>query len=254
MASKSKKRSAKSSSSRKSVAVRKKHKYETLREKLESKFSKLSPDTKIASARELANTYGVSIMTIRQALAVLADDGVIYTIPGSGTYVAGEKLSKRLVFVSFSQEVSDKGMKPTSKIIKAERVIINKAELAKVLQIAIGDSAYKVTRVRLADDTPLALEESLIPCENAPGLLDQDLKGSLYEIFKSTYERAVVRADSAVSPILLNKEQASLLKAVVNTPSLMFQLTAFDSRGRTMEHCISVRRGDKYDFRFSIQA
>ena len=145
-------------------------------------------------------------------------------------------------------------MKPTSKIIKAERVIINKAELAKVLQIAIGDSAYKVTRVRLADDIPLALEESLIPCENAPGLLDQDLKGSLYEIFKSTYERAVVRADSAVSPILLNKEQASLLKAVVNTPSLMFQLTAFDSRGRTMEHCVSVRRGDKYDFRFSIQA
>jgi GntR family transcriptional regulator len=232
MASKSKKRSVKGSSSRKSVAVRKKHKYETLREKLESKFSKLSPDAKIASARELANTYGVSIMTIRQALAVLADEGVIYTIPGSGTYVAGEKVSKRLVFVSFSQEVSDKGMKPTSKIIKAERVTINKAELAKVLQIAIGDSAYKVTRVRLADDIPLALEE----------------------IFKSTYERAVVRADSAVSPILLNKEQASLLKAVVNTPSLMFQLTAFDSRGRTMEHCVSVRRGDKYDFRFSIQA
>jgi len=127
MASKSKKRSAKSSLSRKSVAVRKKHKYETLREKLESKFSKLSPDAKIASARELANTYGVSIMTIRQALAALADDGVIYTIPGSGTYVAGEKVSKRLVFVSFSQEVSDKGMKPTSKIIKAERVTINKA-------------------------------------------------------------------------------------------------------------------------------
>jgi GntR family transcriptional regulator len=145
-------------------------------------------------------------------------------------------------------------MKPSSKIIRAERVKIEKSELAKVLQIAVGEDAYKVTRVRLANNIPLALEESLIPCENAPGLLDQDLKGSLYEIFKTTYERPVVRADSAVSPILLNKEQASLLKAVANTPSLKFQLTAFDARGRTMEHCVSVRRGDKYDFRFSIQA
>jgi len=100
----------------------------------------------------------------------------------------------------------------------------------------------------------LALEESYIPCENAPGLLDQDLKGSLYEIFKNVYEKPVLRADSAVSPILLNKEQAAQLKAVVNTPSLMFQLTAYDARGRTMEHCVSIRRGDKYDFRFSIQA
>jgi GntR family transcriptional regulator len=238
----------------KSNAGRKKYKHETLREKLQFKFSKVASDTRIASARELATTYGVSIMTIRQALAALADDGFIYTIPGSGTFVAGEKISKRLVFVSFSQEVIDKGMKPSSKIIKAERVTIEKSELAKVLQIAVGEDAYRVTRVRLANNIPLALEESIIPCENAPGLLDQDLKGSLYEIFRTTYEKPVVRADSAVSPILLSKEQASLLKAVANTPSLRFQLTAFDARGRTMEHCVSVRRGDKYDFRFSIQA
>ena len=51
-----------------------------------------------------------------------------------------------------------------------------------------------------------------------------------------------------------NKEQASILKAPVNTPSLMFTLTAFDIRGRTMEHCVSIKRGDKYDFKFSIQA
>jgi GntR family transcriptional regulator len=145
-------------------------------------------------------------------------------------------------------------MKPSSKIIKAERIQITKADLARVLQIQVGEDAYRVTRVRLADNIPLALEESYIPCENAPGLLDQDLKGSLYEIFKNVYEKPVLRADSAVSPILLNKEQAAQLKAVVNTPSLMFQLTAYDARGRTMEHCVSIRRGDKYDFRFSIQA
>jgi GntR family transcriptional regulator len=225
-----------------------------LREKLQAKFARLKPHSQIPSARDLAATYDVSIMTIRQSLAALQADGLIYTIPGSGTYVAGEKLSKKLVFVSFSEEIKEKGMKPSSQILKAEKVQVNDKKLADILQISVGDQAYRVKRVRLADGTPLSIEDTHIPYENAPGLLDHNLKGSLYEIFKEVYERPVVKADSTISPILLDKDQAAALKAPVNTPSLMFTLTAFDMRGRTMEHCISVKRGDKYDFRFSIEA
>ncbi len=236
------------------MAAPKKHKHVVLREKLQAKFARLKPHSQIPSARELAATYDVSIMTIRQSLAALQADGLIYTIPGSGTYVAGEKLSKRLVFVSFSEEIREKGMKPSSQILKAEKVQVNNKKLADILQIAVGDEAYRIKRVRLADGTPLSIEDTHIPYENAPGLLDHNLKGSLYEIFKEVYERPVIKADSTISPILLDKEQAAALKAPVNTPSLMFTLTAFDMRGRTMEHCISVKRGDKYDFRFSIEA
>lgn len=232
----------------------KKHKHVELRERLQNRFSRLKPHSQIPSARQLATSYGVSTMTIRQALAALQADGLLYTIPGSGTYVAGEKLSKKLVFISFSEEVREKGMNPSSSILKAERVAVTNKKLAEILQIPAGEFAYRIKRVRLADKMPLAIEDTHIPCDNAPGLLDQDLKGSLYEIFKNVYERPVIRADSAVSPMLLDKEQAAILKAPVNTPSLMFNLTAFDSRGRTMEHCVSVKRGDKYDFKFSIQA
>lgn len=236
------------------AASPKKHKHVVLREKLQAKLSKLKPHSKIPSARDLAATYDVSIMTIRQSLAALQSDGLLYTIPGSGTYVAGEKLSKKLVFISFSEEIKEKGMKPSSQILKAEKVQVQDKKLAESLQIQVGDYAYRIKRVRLADGTPLSVEDSHIPCENAPGLLDQNLKGSLYEIFKDVYERPVVKADSLISPILLDKEQALVLKAPVNTPSLMFTLSAFDMRGRTMEHCISIKRGDKYDFRYSTEA
>jgi GntR family transcriptional regulator len=232
----------------------KKHKHVLLREKLQAKFSRLKPHSQIPSARELAVTYDVSVMTVRQSLAALQADGFIYTIPGSGTYVAGEKLSKKLVFVSFSEEIKEKGMKPSSQVLKAEKVQINDKKLADILQIDQGEYAYRIKRVRLADGIPLSVEDTHIPCDNAPGLLDQNLKGSLYEVFKEVYERPVIRADSTISPILLDKELAISLKAPANTPSLMFTLTAFDMRGRTMEHCISVKRGDKYDFRFSIEA
>jgi GntR family transcriptional regulator len=236
------------------TAPSRKHKHVVLREKLQLKFARLKPHSQIPSARELAAKYDVSIMTIRQSLAALQADGLIYTIPGSGTYVSGEKLSKKLVFISFSEEIKEKGMKPSSQLMKAENVQVNDKKLAEILQISVGDYAYRIKRVRLADSTPLSIEDTHIPCENAPGLLDHNLKGSLYEIFKEVYERPVIKADSTISPILLDKDQASALKAPINTPSLMFTLTAFDMRGRTMEHCISIKRGDKYDFRFSIEA
>ena len=69
-----------------------KPKHVELREKLTNRFAKLKPHSQIPSSRQLATTYSVSTMTIRQALASLQADGLIYTIPGSGTYVSGEKL------------------------------------------------------------------------------------------------------------------------------------------------------------------
>jgi GntR family transcriptional regulator len=232
----------------------KKHKYVLLQEKLKSKFLKLKPHSQIPSVRQLATQYDVSSMTVRQALSELQNEGLIYTIPGSGTYVAGEKLSKKLVFISFSEEIRQKGMKPSSKILKAEKTKVTNAKLAEILQIPVGEYAYRVKRVRLADAVALSIEDSYIPCENAPGLLDQDLKSSLYEIFSEVYEHPVVKAESSVSPMLLDKEQAELLNAPIKTPSLAFSLTGWDARGKTMEHCVSVKRGDLYDFKFSIQA
>ena len=236
------------------AAATKKHKYVVLQEKLQSKFLKLKPHSQIPSVRQLATQYDVSSMTVRQALSELQNAGLIYTVPGSGTYVAGEKLSKTLVFISFTEEIKQKGMKPSSIILKAEKTKIANKKLAETLQIAVGDFAYRIKRVRLADGVALSIEDSYIPCENAPGLLDQDLKSSLYEIFAEVYEHAVIKAESTVSPILLDKEQAEILNAPVKTPSLMFNLTGFDARGKTMEHCVSVKRGDLYDFKFSIEA
>ena len=232
----------------------KKHKYVLLQEKLKTKFLRLKPHSQIPSVRQLATQYDVSSMTVRQALSELQDQGLIYTIPGSGTYVAGEKLSKKLVFISFSEEIRQKGMKPSSQILKAEKVKITNSKLADILQIQTGDSAYRVKRVRLADNVALSIEDSFIPCDNAPGLLDQDLKSSLYEIFSEVYEHPVVKAESSVSPILLDKAQSELLGAPIKTPSLEFNLTGWDARGKTMEHCISIKRGDLYEFKFNIQA
>jgi GntR family transcriptional regulator len=212
------------------------------------------PNSLIPSARELAKTYKVSAMTVRQALVALQQEGMIHSVPGLGTFVSDHKMSKKLTFVSFSQEISERGMKPSSKIVTAIKTTLKSQEVAESLNIKVGDPVYKIERVRFADKIPMALEESFVSADLIPGLLDFDLSNSLYEILKNSYEKAVTRAECVVSPINLSKRQADLLDTEVKSAALNFVVVAYDVRGRALERCSSIKRGDRFDFKYSIQA
>jgi GntR family transcriptional regulator len=238
------------------MAVQKKSvpKHVELREKLRSRFQRMNPNSLIPSARELSKTYKVSAMTVRQALVALQQEGMIHSVPGLGTFVSDHRMSKRLTFVSFSQEVLERGMTPTSKIVSAIKTSVKEQVIAESLGISVGDQVYKIERVRFADKIPMALEESFVSAALIPGLLDQDLSKSLYEIFKNTYEKPVIKAECVVSPMNLSKRQADLLDTDIRSAALNFVVVAYDSRGRALERCNSIKRGDRYDFRYSIQA
>lgn len=229
-------------------------KHVELREKLRSRFQRMAPNSLIPSARDLAKTYKVSAMTVRQALVALQQEGMIHSVPGLGTFVSDHRMSKRLTFVSFSQEVIERGMTPSSKIVSAIKTTVKDQAVADSLNISLGDAVYKVERVRFADKIPMALEESYISASLIPGLLDQNLSESLYDILKNTYEKPVMRAECVVSPINLTKRQADLLDTDVKSAALCFVVVAYDARGRALERCNSVKRGDRYDFKYSIQA
>ena len=229
-------------------------KHVELREKLRSRFQRMAPNSLIPSARELSKTYKVSAMTVRQALVALQQEGMIHSVPGLGTYVSDHRMSKRLTFVSFSQEVLERGMTPSSKIVSAIKTTVKDQVIAESLNISLGDPVYKIERVRFADKIPMALEESYVSANLIPGLLDQNLSESLYEILKNTYEKPVTRAECVVSPINLTKRQADLLDTDAKSAALSFVVVAFDARGRALERCHSIKHGDRYDFKYSIQA
>ena len=213
----------------------------------------MATNSLIPSARDLAKTYKVSAMTVRQALVALQQEGMIHSVPGLGTFVSDHKMSKKLTFVSFSQEVTERGMKPSSKIVSAIKTTVKDQAIADSLNISLGEGVYKIERVRFADKIPMALEESYVSSDLIPGLLDQNLSESLYDIFKNTYEKPVTRAECVVSPMNLSKRQADLLDTEVKSAALNFIVVAYDSRGRVLERCSSIKRGDRFDFRYSIQ-
>ena len=86
---------------------------------LRTEISELAVHDPIPGERALAERFGTSRVTIRQALALLQDDGLIYTVHGSGSFVAPPRVVKQMRLHSFTEEMKQKGLKSTTKLISA---------------------------------------------------------------------------------------------------------------------------------------
>lgn len=61
-------------------------------------------------------------MTLRHAIGDIQDDGLLYSIPGSGTFVREQKIPKRGHLTSFTEDMEQRGLIPSTEVIQAEVV------------------------------------------------------------------------------------------------------------------------------------
>ena len=222
-------------------------KRESLVSRLKDELRQQHPDTAIERERQLADRFGVSRETVRQALATLQYEGIIYTIHGSGSYVAKKRVTKRLKLMSFSEELISRGMFPTSKLLTVSSV-----------DQAPGDNApagpfLRIERLRLGDKRPMSLEVCYVSNEVAPDLGEKDLSSSVYEILRNDYGFKIDSAEEHISPIVLDAQQASLLEAKKGEPAFEIIRIALDIRGVEIERSTSIRPGDRYDFAYHVR-
>jgi len=211
----------------------------------------LAPNQMLAPERDLAARFGVSRMTIRQALRALTNQGVIYSVRGVGTFVAEPRVRKDPTLTSFSEDMRSRGLRPGSRLLSADLVDAETAVAAE-LGVEPGAPVYRVERLRLADDVPLCHEQSFLPARLFPGLTDQDLEGSLYELLASRYRVRVVRAQQTTRAVNLSRRLATLLDVPARAAALHVHRVGMDARGRIAERTDSLYRGDRYDFAATI--
>ena len=146
-------------------------KHQQLREILLDFIHGLEPEAPIPSEREIAVKYGVARMTVRQAVESLVADGRLFKVAGKGTFVARPKLDLQARLTSFREEMSRRGMVPSSSVLAFTRVTAN-AHLAAELSVPAGESLVHLHRLRNADGTPMTVELTWIPERLVPGLAD----------------------------------------------------------------------------------
>ena len=144
----------------------------------------LKPGEMIPSERELAETYDISRMTVRQAINNLVNDGYLVRKRGKGTFVAAMKIEQPLKgLTSFSEDMRARGMEPGTTVL-AFNIVPASTSLAQLLDVREGADLYEIRRIRLADQLPMALETLYIPCTLVPHLTREIVSGSVYDFIE----------------------------------------------------------------------
>ncbi|GAA2829711.1 GntR family transcriptional regulator [Kribbella solani] len=233
-------------------AARPAPKHQQVRDSLAAEIRRLEPHSALASERDLATTHGVSRATIRIALDALSDAGVVYRVQGAGTFAAGPAISKTLSLSSFTEDMEVRGWTASSRLLAADQVPAG-GKIADDLGIAAEDEVIRVSRIRLADGTPICMETVHLAADGVPGLLDHDLSTSLYGILEAEYGLRVVRAEQVVRSVVMDVGEAALLGQPPGSAALRVHRIGLDQRDRPIESTTSMYRGDMYDLRFAVQ-
>jgi len=220
---------------------------ERLVELIES--GQLAVGDRLPSERELAAWVGVSRQTARAALDSLARRGLLERGVGRrGTSVARTTLVHDLgEFAGFTEMAQRQGRSATARI-HAINELPAPAGVADVLEIAHGDPVYRIARVRLADDEPLTFEDSWVPAARFPGLLDHDMRGSLYQLMRDQYNSAPVRAIERLEPVIAGAEHAQALGIPPGSPLMLLERVAYAADGVPVEFARDHHRGDRAQF------
>jgi GntR family transcriptional regulator len=225
--------------------------YETLRADIFAQ--RLKPFEQLPSEREFCARFHVSRMTVRQALIGLTRDGLIYSRVGKGTFVGEPKIDQQLkTLTGFSQEMSGRKSVPSSHVLEAKLLPVN-VDLAQLVRIPVGTEIVVLTRVRLADGVPLAIETVHIPHSLCPHLLRHDFSTeSLYDVLEREYGHRLTRAEQTLEAALAGPRDITLLQLVPPAAVLVMERITFTDQDILIEHVQSTYRGDRYKFRSAL--
>jgi GntR family transcriptional regulator len=219
--------------------------YREIERYLRTLVERAGPGDPLPSEAELCDRFSVSRMTVRQALAELTNDGLVERRRGQGTFVAHRPVHRRPgVFLSFTEEMNRRGMQATSRLLAAGMDEPRRSE-ALDLGLPPDSQVVRITRVRLADGVPVALEEAaLVP--GLRGVLEEDLGGG--SLHSALERRGVVatRATGTIAARLARASETELLDLAPQSALLVELRILFDQEGQVFERTETRYVADRY--------
>lgn len=218
--------------------------YYQLRERLRAVIAECEPDTLIPPEKDLMGYAGVSRATARRAIGDLVQEGLLVTRQGSGTYTAPLAVASELGRpTGFTETMARLGRKPTAQVLHA-RTQPCTPDLAPALGLETGSEVVFVERLRLLDGEPCMIESAHLPAALVPGILGEDLTGSLYGLLRLKYGLVPVTGRETVGAVNADYRLAGLLHVPMAAALLATSRTTVTAAGLPMEYTIRHARGD----------
>ncbi len=228
--------------------------YAQLSQHIESviRSGQLEAGTALPSERELASISNLSRVTIRKAVHQLVSDGLVVQKQGSGTSVApqaGRVQQSLSRLTSFSEDMQRRGLKAESQWLE-KGIFPPSPEETITLGLTADSDVARISRLRIADGQPLAIERASLSSQILPD--PENIGESLYSHLAKSGNKPS-RAIQRISADMLTGEDARLLHLPDGSAGLRIQRISYLPTGQIVEFTRSVYRGDAYDFVAELQ-
>ena len=214
--------------------------------------NRLEPGVLLPTETQLCSRFGISRGTLREAVRVLEEEGVVRRKAGVGTFIcsSSNSIGSTLnINEGVTEMIQGRGMKPDTKDMRIETVKASDI-VASELGLTPGDPVISITRVRLADGTPVAHIIDFLPLTILPETFSQEYRGdSLYEYLEKKLGIKLANSMLFIRPTIAIKSVARALAIRPGSLLMFLRQTDRDIDNRPVHHFEAHWVADRFDFK-----
>ena len=225
--------------------------YLLLRDQISS--GRLAAGARLSSEPALAAEHGVSRVTVRRALELLASEGLVLRRAGSGTFVQRVAVARPIIadLPNILSALIEMGRATAVRLVAFEYMRPS-PDLAQALVLDAGERVQRSVRVRLIDGAPFSYLTTHVPERIGLTYSEADLAATpLLELLERSGLTAE-RATQTISATLASPEVADALQLDLGSPLIALTRVVYDSAERGIEHLHALYRPDRYSFQFDL--
>jgi GntR family transcriptional regulator len=218
-----------------------------LRSKIEG--GEALPNHRLPTEQELSKEYKISRATVRQALAALVSEGLLYRKQGKGTFVT-EKASqtKSVKLTGFTEDLFSEGHQAEVKIMEIRRAPAPE-RVAAVLRVPAGEEVIRFKRLRSLDGAPFSYVINYLVPDTGEKISERDLQGhTMLHLLEEKLGISLGTIRHSVEAVKADVEVASLLAISVFEPVLYMATAVYSAEGQAVETVDSYFRADRYRY------
>lgn len=215
-----------------------------LRQQINS--GELAVGEQLPTEAALCEHYGVSRMTVRQALDMLVSSGLIVRRRGRGTFVKSAKVERSASeLLGFQEDTILRGLEPSTEVL-ARGWKDASPEDRQFLDLPAGRRVWRIDRLRSVGGEPIGINHIILLERWGEALRHQDFSRSLYTIISHSLADEVKEADQRIEAVPASPDQAELLATQPGAPLLRIVRTTYLRRHGLIGLTRTFYRGDRY--------
>ncbi|CAA9240759.1 MAG: Transcriptional regulator, GntR family [uncultured Chloroflexi bacterium] len=211
------------------------------------------PGDQMPTEPELMARFGVSRITVRQALMELVHAGALYRRSGKGTFVTQPKIEQELhALTGFVEDMMALGLRASARVVSVARVPAD-ATVAQHLEVPRGSAVLRIERVRLGNEEPLSFDVTYLPPALGERVAREDLTlHPIFTLLEDKYGIPLGYADYRIHAATADSHVARQLDIARGAPTLVIERMTYSESGTPLDYERLYYRGDRISYRMRL--